>query len=199
MSLFDKLAEHLRAHGFNPLGIEGALSTYEYPEHGEYAFQFIVENQRGMKFFGIPCFNKKSLIPLIDPPQYTRVDGSRVTVSEDRIENYPLPDLGWRWGWDLWYVSMLNDVDEQGWLYLSIIFRKGLHWHGKYSIGNFIRRRLWVRLRIRHFEERDLEFPENAEDDDSQSRDDELEHQAELSERPAPRKRLPKALVTTWA
>lgn len=216
MGTFDLLAELLRKNGFDPSGLEMALEGHDFRDENdhEYAFQFIVENQRGMKFFGIPCFNRKSLIPVIDPPQYTRVDGSRVTLSDDHIENYPLPDLGWHWGWDQWYVLMLNDVDEQGWMYLSIVFRRGLHWHGKYNFGNFVRRRLWVRLRVRSLELAGKE-PETARKKPqlvlepgaesfqapltTSSEDLDVDQQAELSEAPAPPKRLPIALVTTWA
>lgn len=150
MSKYEDFLAKLRSSGFNNSGLHHLAQEHVATEKPiEYAFQIIVENQRGLKIFGIPCFNRKSLIPGLDPPPFQRVDGTRVILSDDSIENYPLPDLNWRWAWDSWYVLMLNDVDESGWMYLSAIFRKGLHWHGKCLLGNFVRRRLWLRLRTR--------------------------------------------------
>ncbi|QWW24009.1 hypothetical protein CA7LBN_002843 [Candidozyma auris] len=206
MPQIEELADLLRANGYNPSGIDSALGGYEIPaeEGHEYAFQFIVENQRGMKFFGIPCFNKKSLIPVLDPPQYTRIDGSRVTLSDEHIENYPLPDLGWKWGWDSWYVLMLNDVDEQGWMYSSIVFRKRSHWHGKYYFGNFVRRRLWVRLRVRALPKESEDGEGVAEGPEELSSElqsvipsDSMERQAELSSETPGKQRVPIKSVAT--
>ncbi|KAM3124418.1 hypothetical protein ACQ2H7_002258 [Candidozyma auris] len=208
MPQIEELADLLRANGYNPSGIDSALGGYEIPaeEGHEYAFQFIVENQRGMKFFGIPCFNKKSLIPVLDPPQYTRIDGSRVTLSDEHIENYPLPDLGWKWGWDSWYVLMLNDVDEQGWMYSSIVFRKRSHWHGKYYFGNFVRRRLWVRLRVRALPKESEDGEGVAEGPEELSSElqsvipsDSMERQAELSSETPGKQRVPIKSVATFA
>lgn len=222
MSVFEPLKDLLRSNGFDPTGIDTALEDFQPSSDVavEHAFQFIVENQRGMKFFGIPCFNRKLLIPGLDPPQYTRIDGSKVKLSDDRIGHYPLPDLGWKWAWDLWYVLMLNDVDEQGWKYLGLVFRKRLHWHGKYYLGNFVRRRLWVRLRVREVQsdsellEGEKEASHTATPVISPLLDQEelspvqslvhfqtpdIEHQAELTPGSPHRKKKPLHLVTTWA
>lgn len=185
MSSYTQFVDNLHAYGFNFTGLDSMLQGQISPEPGmEYAFQFIVENQRGMKVFGIPMFNGKSLIPGIDPPPYLRVDGTRVNLSDNTIENYPLPDLNWRWAWELWYVLMLNDVDESGWLYLSVFFRKGLHWHGKCFVGNFVRRRLWLRMRVRKVEEPDT--PKLSLSDSCT----EVSHQASISSRPPPSRPL---------
>lgn len=118
-------------------------------------FEYILENQRGMQFFGIPLFSHKSLLPLVDPPTYQTIDEKPLHLSENTMNNYPLPDLAWRWDWDTWYVLMYNDVDDQGWIYSNIIFNRHLsdsRWKGKYYFGNFIRRRIWIRMRVRSFE-----------------------------------------------
>lgn len=114
----------------------------------EYCFEFVVENQRGMKFFGIPVFSNRSLIPLLDPPNYQLLDGRSMILIHDNIDNYPLPDLNWKWSWSTWYVLMLNDVDGHGWIYSHINF-SSKKWKGHYNFGNFVRRRIWIRLRER--------------------------------------------------
>ncbi|CAH2353185.1 hypothetical protein CLIB1423_09S04698 [[Candida] railenensis] len=122
-------------------------------------FEFVLENQRGMKFFGIPAFSHKSLFPLLDPPSFQSINGTKLLQAVEKgydneyiysslAQLYPLPDLDWEWTWDSWYVFMLHDVDDQGWIYSRINFGSK-HWKGKYNFGNFIRRRIWVRLRNR--------------------------------------------------
>jgi len=122
-----------------------ALDSYEY-RSDDYRFDFIIENQRGTKFFGIPLFSNKTLLPFIDPPTYQRLDGRTISLTYNNISNFPLPDMDWEWSWDKWYLLMVNDVDAQGWLYSLMIFNS-THWKGKYRFGNFIRRRIWVRMR----------------------------------------------------
>lgn len=113
----------------------------------DYDYDFVVENQRGMKMFGIPLFLNKALIPVFDPATFQLANGKNLSINYDKIDNFHLPDLDWVWAWPKWYVLMLNDVDDQGWLYLGISFRLRHHWKGKYYFGNFVRRRIWVRLR----------------------------------------------------
>ncbi|CCE72908.1 Piso0_000511 [Millerozyma farinosa CBS 7064] len=128
-------------------------------ENHDHKFDLIIENQRGMKLFGIPLFSNRSLIPILDPSNYQMANGHNLQLIHNRINNYPLPDLGWEWSWDKWYVLMVNDVDDQGWIYSKMMFRNKL-WKGKYNIGDFIRRRVWVRMR--HKVERDI--PEHISD-----------------------------------
>lgn len=134
--------------------LENYIEESEYPpskikqdEHVVYDFDFIIENQRGMKVFGIPLFSNKSLLPFIDPSNYQHINGKTILLNYNKIENYPLPDLAWKWGWSNWYIYMVHDVDDQGWIYSSLIFNWKFNWKGKYYFGNFIRRRIWIRLR----------------------------------------------------
>ncbi|EAZ63314.2 Sporulation-specific protein 73 [Scheffersomyces stipitis CBS 6054] len=113
-------------------------------------FDFVLENQRGMKLFGIPLYSKNSLLPLIDPSTYQSIKGKRLLISADHLNNFPLPDFSWTWSWDSWYVLMCNDVDDQGWVYSNLFFNNYFTdrtWKGKYYLGNFVRRRIWVRMR----------------------------------------------------
>ncbi|OBA21009.1 hypothetical protein METBIDRAFT_41268 [Metschnikowia bicuspidata var. bicuspidata NRRL YB-4993] len=155
MSNLDQLVELLNKNNFKTRGFEQLLKE-DYAPAGpagsaanfEHAFDVIVENQRGVKLLGIPLFSGKSLLPLMDPPMYQRLDGVKVTLAHEAMANYPLPGVDWHWSWALWYVLMLYDVDESGWLYLTF-WRPTSSWHGRYHVSDFVRRRLWVRRRHR--------------------------------------------------
>lgn len=112
-------------------------------------FEFVLENQRGFKCFGIPVFSSNLLIPWFDPPTYQSLRGTGLMISENRIVNYPLPDNGWAWKWDTWYVLMIHDMDDEGWMYLHICFSDLFRWSGQYRFGKFVRRRIWIRARGR--------------------------------------------------
>lgn len=137
------------ANSKDPDVLNYLLQENELPDDYEARFDVVVENQRGLKLFGIGLFSRKSLFPLVDPSPYTRLDGSKVTLPLDTLESYPIPDLGWEWRWPRWYVLMQEDVDESGWMYLSLFWSMNSRWHGKYYFGDFVRRRLWVRVRSR--------------------------------------------------
>ncbi|ODV83715.1 hypothetical protein CANARDRAFT_29705 [[Candida] arabinofermentans NRRL YB-2248] len=119
-------------------------------------YEVILENQRGATAFGIPLFSKKSLLFPLDPPTYQTLKGSDVNI----LNLYPLPGRNWAWAWDSWHVLMINDVDEEGWMYSNVRFgsRK---WKGVAKFGNFVRRRVWVRLRVKTADQ-DLELYENV-------------------------------------
>ncbi|KAJ6083372.1 hypothetical protein N7467_007507 [Penicillium canescens] len=69
-------------------------------------------------------------------------------ASAVNITNAQLPDPSWEWAWKAWYVDMSGDVDEQGWQY-SFSFASS-SWHGTQPwFHSFVRRRRWVRLRIK--------------------------------------------------
>ena len=107
-----------------------------------------------MKFFGIPLFSNRALIPWFDPPTFQLMSGKEVLSARELLmeavnnilaNNYPLPDIDWEWAWDTWYVAMLYDVDEEGWIYLYLTF-SSKYWKGRYYFGNLVRRRSWARL-----------------------------------------------------
>ncbi|CDK24871.1 unnamed protein product [Kuraishia capsulata CBS 1993] len=105
-------------------------------------FDIIVENERGAMLFGIPMYSKNTLIDPFDPPKFQNIKGHEITD----IKLFALPALGWKWSWPNWYVLMISDVDDQGWIYSSIRF-KSQHWKGVARFGNFVRRRIWIRMR----------------------------------------------------
>lgn len=107
----------------------------------------LYENQRGWFVFGIPLFSSKALWNLrIDQSPW--VD-AKFKPSPVNITNAQVPDPSWKWDWKSWYVDMSHDVDEEGWEY-SLWFR-GAAWHGNHPwFHSFVRRRRWLRKRVKH-------------------------------------------------
>ncbi|KAK2873732.1 hypothetical protein FQN49_002130 [Arthroderma sp. PD_2] len=124
---------------------------HEHPTTGESQPQaqshtdVLYENQRGWFFFGKPIFSRNSLLNL-DPPAWmtTNCEPSPVTIA-----NAQVPDPSWEWEWKTWYVDMSYDVDEEGWQY-SFSFASKFAWHGTHPwCHSFVRRRRWLRRRVR--------------------------------------------------
>ncbi|KAE8151012.1 hypothetical protein BDV25DRAFT_129106 [Aspergillus avenaceus] len=104
----------------------------------------LYENQRGWFFFGIPLYSHGSLLNF-DPAAWVTHD---LRDSPVNITNAQVPDPSWEWAWRTWYVDMSGDVDDQGWQY-SFSFSSSA-WHGSHPwFHSFVRRRRWVRLRVK--------------------------------------------------
>ncbi|KAL4928445.1 uncharacterized protein BDV17DRAFT_264298 [Aspergillus undulatus] len=113
----------------------------------------LYENQRGWFLFGIPLYSNQSLLN-IDPAPWQNASGKRSFVN---ITNAQVPDPSWEWAWKTWYVDMSGDVDEQGWQY-AFSFSLSSHWHGTHPFWHsFVRRRRWVRLRVKKVSPSDRE------------------------------------------
>ncbi|RCK56447.1 hypothetical protein Cantr_04871, partial [Candida viswanathii] len=54
-----------------------------------YQFDFIVENERGLKMFGIPLYSHRSLLPIIDPSNYQNINGQTLDQSLSKIGELP--------------------------------------------------------------------------------------------------------------
>ncbi|KAB8269828.1 hypothetical protein BDV30DRAFT_229528 [Aspergillus minisclerotigenes] len=109
----------------------------------------LYENQRGWFFFGIPLYSHGSLLNF-DPSAWVTYDFRDSPVN---ITNAQVPDPSWEWAWKTWYVDMSGDVDDQGWQY-SFSFSSSA-WHGSHPwFHSFVRRRRWVRLRVKKASER---------------------------------------------
>ncbi|KAL5357754.1 hypothetical protein BJX96DRAFT_163290 [Aspergillus floccosus] len=109
----------------------------------------LYENQRGWFFFGIPLYSHSSLLNF-DPCAWVTGD---LRDSPVNITNAQLPDPSWEWAWKSWYVDMSGDVDDQGWQY-SFSF-SSTAWHGSHPwFHSFVRRRRWVRLRVKRAPEK---------------------------------------------
>ncbi|KAK6851104.1 meiotically up-regulated 65 protein [Apiospora arundinis] len=60
------------------------------------------------------------------------------------------PDPSWEWTWPEWRVNHDDaiDADPDGWEY-SFMFSKKFSWHGPKWWNSFVRRRAWIRRRIK--------------------------------------------------
>lgn len=104
-------------------------------------YEIIIENQRGATVFGNKMFCKQSVLYPLDPPKYQTLTGQNLV----NLSMYPEPAHNWNWSWKKWHVMMINDVDEEGWIYSSVRFGSS-NWTGVGKFGNFVRRRIWVRM-----------------------------------------------------
>lgn len=104
----------------------------------------LYENQRGLFLCGVPFYSSQSLLQF-DPGSWVNRD---FKISPVNITNAQVPDPSWQWAWKTWYVDMTGDVDEHGWQY-SLYFGSS-SWHGTHPwFHSFVRRRRWLRLRVK--------------------------------------------------
>lgn len=108
------------------------------------AIDILYENQRGFFMCGIPLFSGRALGNL-DPSPWTNVAQK---TSATNITNAQVPDPSWEWAWKEWSVNHQEDVDEDGWEY-SFAFSRKLSWHGPSWWNSFVRRRAWIRKRVK--------------------------------------------------
>ncbi|KAF3761178.1 hypothetical protein M406DRAFT_267991 [Cryphonectria parasitica EP155] len=128
-------------------GRAGSLSVSGSPRDKntpETAIDVLYENQRGGFLCGIPLFSPKALGQL-DPPAWTNVAHK---PSPTDIYTAQVPDPSWVWVWDEWHINKDVGVDEDGWEY-SFMFAKTFSWHSSKWYNSFVRRRAWIRKRMR--------------------------------------------------
>lgn len=129
---------------------DGLTKTETADIGGSSQLDVLYENQRGTFFFGIPLYSHKSLLNL-DPAPWVTQDFKESPVD---ITNAQVSDPSWEWAWKTWYVDMSGDVDEEGWEY-SFSFSIKKAWHGTHPwFHSWVRRRRWVRLRVKKFSRR---------------------------------------------
>lgn len=119
----------------------GKIKDSSDPNEKSVKYEIIIENQRGATLFGSKMFCKQSVLYPLDPPKYQTLTGQNLTS----LAMYPEPGNNWRWCWKKWHVIMIKDVDEEGWIYSTIRFGS-YNWTGVGKFGNFVRRRIWVRM-----------------------------------------------------
>ena len=110
----------------------------------ESAIDILYENQRGWFMCGIALFSGRALGNL-DPSPWTN---AAQKASATNITNAQVPDPSWEWAWKAWTVNHQEDVDEDGWEY-SFAFSKQFSWHGPSWWNSFVRRRAWIRKRVK--------------------------------------------------
>lgn len=102
------------------------------------------ENERGGILCGLPLFSSKAL-GNIDPTPWTNIAHK---PSPTDVKNATVPDPSWEWSWPEWKINHGDGVDKDGWEY-SFMFSKKFSWHGPKWWNSFVRRRAWVRRRVR--------------------------------------------------
>lgn len=106
----------------------------------------LYENQRGCFFCGLPLFSSAALGNL-DPTPWTNF-AHRPSPTD--IRTAQVPDPSWAWAWPDWRINRDDciDIDKEGWEY-SFMFSKKFSWHGPKWWNSFVRRRAWIRRRIK--------------------------------------------------
>lgn len=104
----------------------------------------LYENERGGFLCGVPLFSSLALGNL-DPMPWTNAYHK---TSPTDIHTAQVPDPTWEWAWPEWRVHHHHDVDEGGWEY-SFMFSKRFSWHGPQWWNSFVRRRVWIRKRVK--------------------------------------------------
>ncbi len=100
-------------------------------------------------------FSSKALGNL-DPPPWTN---SALRPSPTDIRTAQVPDPSWEWAWPEWRINYDEGTDEGGWQY-SFMFYKKFSWHKPKWYNSFVRRRAWIRRRVKR-EEDGLGFPKS--------------------------------------
>ncbi|KAK1511944.1 meiotically up-regulated 65 protein [Colletotrichum tamarilloi] len=112
----------------------------------ETAIDVLWENERGFFVCRVALFSGKALGNL-DPSPWTNQFHK---TSPTTIKTAQVPDPSWEWAWPEWKIHREEGVamDEFGWEY-SFMFSKRYSWHGPKWWNSFVRRRCWVRKRIK--------------------------------------------------
>ncbi|KAK4230241.1 putative PEX23-like peroxisomal biogenesis factor 23-like protein [Podospora fimiseda] len=113
-------------------------------ETPESAIDILYENQRGGFLCGIPLFSSKALGGL-DPPAWTNYAHK---ASPTNINNAQVPDPSWEWAWPEWKINEDDQTDADGWIY-AFAFGKKMSWHKARWWNSFVRRRAWIRKRVK--------------------------------------------------
>ncbi len=112
----------------------------------ELAIDVLYENQRGSYLCGKALFSSKAL-GAADFPPWTNVAQK---PSATNITNAQVPDPSWEWAWPGWSINHSDEVDEDGWEYSFAFSKKNFwSWHGPRWYNSFVRRRAWIRKRVK--------------------------------------------------
>ena len=114
------------------------------PKTPESEIDILYENQRGGFLCGIPLFSSMALGNL-DPPAWTNFAHK---ASPTDIHTAQVPDPSWEWAWPEWKINLEDGVDEDGWEY-SFMFSRHFSWHKAKWWNSFVRRRAWIRKRVK--------------------------------------------------
>ncbi|KAK3378594.1 hypothetical protein B0H63DRAFT_480358 [Podospora didyma] len=126
------------------IGGTQATKGKQKPKTPESVIDILYENQRGGFLCGIPLFSSKAL-GNFDPTPWTN---SAHHPSPTDIHTAQVPDPSWEWAWPEWRINHDDDTDEDGWEY-SFMFSRKFSWHKARWWNSFVRRRAWIRKRVR--------------------------------------------------
>ncbi|AEO62263.1 uncharacterized protein THITE_2106239 [Thermothielavioides terrestris NRRL 8126] len=119
-------------------------SSRSRPQSPEPTIDILYENQRGCFLCGMALFSSRALGNL-DPPAWTNYAHK---PSPTDIQTAQVPDPSWEWAWPEWRINHDEGVDEDGWEY-SFAFSKKFSWHKARWWNSFVRRRAWIRKRVK--------------------------------------------------
>ncbi|KAI1178663.1 hypothetical protein F4777DRAFT_575903 [Nemania sp. FL0916] len=116
------------------------------PKEPESEIDILYENQRGGFLCGIPLFSSAALGNL-DPPAWTNF-AHKPSLTDTHTAQ--VPDPSWQWAWPEWRINHDNQIqaDGDGWEY-SFMFSKKFSWHRPSWYNSFVRRRAWIRRRVK--------------------------------------------------
>ncbi|KAH8156887.1 hypothetical protein CIB48_g11367 [Xylaria polymorpha] len=116
------------------------------PKESATEIDILYENQRGGFLCGIPLFSSAALGNL-DPPAWTNF-AHRPSPTD--IHTAQVPDPSWQWAWPEWRINHDEQIqtDGDGWEY-SFMFAGKFSWHSPNWYSSFVRRRAWIRRRIK--------------------------------------------------
>ncbi|KAK4122464.1 hypothetical protein N657DRAFT_621945 [Parathielavia appendiculata] len=127
-----------------PKPVMQTMQASSRPNSAASAIDILYENQRGGFLCGMALFSSKALGNL-DPPAWTNYAHK---PSPTDISNAQVPDPSWEWAWSEWRINRDEGVDEDGWEY-SFAFSKRFSWHKARWWNSFVRRRAWIRKRVK--------------------------------------------------
>ncbi|KAM0287180.1 hypothetical protein ACHAQH_000494 [Verticillium albo-atrum] len=115
-------------------------------EEPESEIDILWENERGCFVCGAALFSGAALGNL-DPSPWTN---QYKKTSPTNVKTATVPDPSWEWAWPEWRINREEGVamDEFGWEY-SFMFAKKFSWHGPKWWNSFVRRRAWIRKRVK--------------------------------------------------
>lgn len=135
----------IEVQGATPMPELGQYSTSRKKvDNRETAIDILYENERGGFLCGAALFSSKALGSL-DPPPWTN-EFHKPSLTD--IHTAVVPDPTWEWAWPEWRVNHQEGVDEFGWEY-SFAFSGAFSWHGAKWWNSFVRRRAWIRRRVK--------------------------------------------------
>lgn len=109
-----------------------------------FEIDILYENERGLVLCGAHMFSSKALGNL-DPAPWTKITGKPSLTDPS---NSQVPDPSWEWAWPEWIINHDDGVDDEGWEY-SFAFSKMFSWHNAKWYNSFVRRRVWIRKRVK--------------------------------------------------